>query len=131
MSLRNLVTVYWTSKWMNFEAYGFTKQARFITRRTDHLISMPNVNLKMLVPSPSGILQHTKWACIQAGYFWKVSEIETNIPYPIEWSWKPLPDGSFVLHWQDEAVTDNIKPIIATCSFSKDKCRVQRVNCSC
>ena len=110
-----------------YEAYGLTKQALFKTLRPDHLISMPNVNLRMLVPSPSGILQHLKRACIQAGYFWKLSEIETNIADPIKWGWKPLPDGSFVPHWQDETVTDNIKPIIAFCSCSKGK----RSNCLC
>ena len=104
-----------------YEAHGLTKQAPFKTRQTDHLISTPNVNLRMLVPSPSGIHQHIKRAYIQAGYFLKLSEIETNISDPIEWGWKPLPDGSFEPHWQDEAVTDNMKTIVATCSGSKGK----------
>ena len=81
----------------------------------------------MLVSSPSAILQHIKRTCNQAGYFWNLNEIETNILDPIEWGWKPLPDSSFVPHWQDEAVTDNIKPIIAICSCSKGKCS----NCLC
>ena len=34
-----------------YETYDLTKQASFKTRRTDHLISTPNVNLRMLVPS--------------------------------------------------------------------------------
>ena len=55
-----------------YEAYGLKKQARFKTRRTDHLISMPNVNLRMLGPSSSGILQHIKRTCIQACYFLKL-----------------------------------------------------------
>ena len=82
-----------------YEPYGLTKQAPFKTRWTDNLISTPNVNLRMLLLSPSGILQHVKRACTQAGYFWKLSEIETNMSDPIEWGWKPLPDGSFVPHW--------------------------------
>ena len=67
-----------------YKAHGLTKQATFKTRQTDHLISMPTVNVRMLVPSPSGILQHIKLACIEAGYFWELSEIETNIPDTIE-----------------------------------------------
>ena len=51
-----------------YEAYNLTKEVPLKTRRKDHLISTPNVNLRMLVPSPSGILQHIKRACIQAGY---------------------------------------------------------------
>ena len=81
-----------------YEAYGSIKQVPFKTWRTDHLISTPNVNLRMLVSSPSGILQHIKRACIQAGYFWKLSEIEANILEPIEWGWKLFPDGLFVPH---------------------------------
>ena len=42
------------------KAYGLTKQAPFKTWQTDHLVSKPNVNLTMLVPSSSGILQHIK-----------------------------------------------------------------------
>ena len=48
-----------------YETYGLTKQAPFKTWRTDHLISTPNANLWMLVPSPSGIVQHIKRECIQ------------------------------------------------------------------
>ena len=94
-----------------YKACGFKKQAPFKTQWTYHLVSMPNVKLRMLVPSPSGILQHIKWACIQVGSFWKLSETETNIFHPTEWSCKPLPDGSLVPHSEDKAVTDSIKPV--------------------
>ena len=104
-----------------YEAYNLTKEVPLKTRRKDHLISTPTVNLRMLVPSPSGILQHIKRACIQAGYLWKLCELETDIPDPTEWGWKPVPGGSYVPRWQDEAVT-YISPIIATCSCSKGDC---------
>lgn len=73
---------------------------------------MPNGNIWMLLPSPSGILLHIKQVFIQAGYFWRLSGIETNIPDPIDWDWKPLPDGLFVPRFQNQGVTDNIKPNI-------------------
>ena len=66
-----------------YKTHGLTNQAPWKTRRTNELISMPNVKLQTLVPSPSGILQHIKQVFIQSGYFWKLSEIETNILYPI------------------------------------------------
>ena len=109
-----------------YEAYGLTKQPSFKMRRKDDLNSMPSLNLRILVPSPSGILRHIKHACIQAGYFWNLSEIKTNILDKSNEGWKPLPDSSFVPRWQDEVVTDNTKPIIPTCSCSKGKCS----NCS-
>ena len=110
-----------------YEAYGSVKQTTFKSRRTDHLISTPNINLRTLVPSTSGILQHVKRACIQAGYLWRLCKIEVMIPSPIEWGWKVLPDGSFVPRWQDEDVVENIKPVISTCSCVKGVCN----SCSC
>ena len=84
ISLINLATVQWTSKWINLIRGATlsmklvsTKQAPLKTRRTDHVTSTPNVNIWMLGPSPSRILQHINRACIQAGYFWKLHEIET------------------------------------------------------
>ena len=109
-----------------YKAYGLTKQTSIKMRKTDHFISMPNGNIWMLLPSPSGILLHIKQVFIQAGYFWRLSEIET-IPDPIDWDWKPLPDGLFVPRFQNQGVTDNIKPIIASCSCLNVECS----NCSC
>ena len=48
-----------------YNAYVFKKQAPFKTQWADRLVLTPNVDLRMLVPSPSGILQHIKRACIQ------------------------------------------------------------------
>ena len=31
--------------------------------------------------------------CIQAGYLWKLSEIELLIPDPTEWGWKIIDKG--------------------------------------
>ena len=45
------------------------KQAPFKRRWIDNLISTPNVNIQILVPSPSGIFQYMKVGCTQAGYF--------------------------------------------------------------
>ena len=48
-----------------YNAYVFKKQAPFKTQWADRLVLTPNVDLRMLVPSPSGLLQHIKRACIQ------------------------------------------------------------------
>ena len=68
-----------------------------------------------------------KRACIQAGYLWKLCELEIAIPNPIDWGLKRLADCSFVPRWQDKVVTDNIKSVIATCSYPKGGFK----NCSC
>ena len=137
ITFKNLVTVqcpmkikeneFDTLRKFVYEAYGLIKLAQFKKWQTEHLISTPNVNLQMLVPSLFKILQHLKQACAQAGYFRKHSEIETNILELIEWGSKPLPNGSFVPPWQNEAFIDNVKPMIATCLCSKGNCSY----CSC
>ena len=109
-----------------YDAYNLSKQTPFKSRRTDQLISTPNINLRMLVPSPSGILQHAKRACIQAGYLWKLADQEIVIPDPNEWGWSSAPGGSFVPRWQDEDVIE-IKPVLSTCSCVKGVC----TGCSC
>ena len=109
-----------------YEAYGLTKASSFKSRRTDQLIFTPNINLRALVPSPSGILQHIKRACIQAGYLWKLCELEIVIPNPIEWGWKVIPDGFFVPRWQDENVAD-LTGVLSLCTCVKGVC----TSCSC
>ena len=109
-----------------YEAYNLTNQTPFKTRRTNNLIATPNINLRTLVPSSSGILQHIKRACIQAGFLWKLCEYEVTIPNPEEWGWKQLPDRTFVPRWQDENSVD-VKSVLSTCSCVKGICK----NCSC
>ena len=110
-----------------YEAYGLTKQTIFKSQRTNQLVTTPNINLRILVPSPSGILQQIKRACLQAGYVWKLSVMEVNLPDPIEWGWMLHEDGALVPRWQDEPATNNIKSVISTCSCVKGVCQ----NCSC
>ena len=109
-----------------YDAYNLSKQTPFKSRRTDQLISTPNINIRMLVLSQSGILQHAKRACIQAGYLWKLADQEIVIPDPNEWGWSSAPGGSFVPRWQDKDVIE-IKPVLSTCSCVKGVC----TGCSC
>ena len=110
-----------------YAAYNLTREASFKSRRRKQLISTPNLNLRALVPSPSGVLQHIKRSAIQAGYLWKMCELETSIPDPVEWGWKCLPDGSLVPLWQSEEMRIDFKELISTCSCSRGDCS----KCSC
>ena len=109
-----------------YAAYNLTKDMPFNERRRKQLISTPNASLRMLAPSPAAILQHTKRACIQAGYLWKLSEVELKIPDPTEWGWKLTDEGSYAPLWQAEANID-ITRIVAYCSCVKGDCS----KCSC
>ena len=109
-----------------YSAYNLTNEIQFNARRRKQLLCIPNVSLRVLVPSPAAILQHKKRAIIQAGYLWKLSEVELQIPDPTEWGWKMTDDGSYIPLWQAEtAIT--ISDMIACCSCKKGDCK----KCSC
>ena len=69
-----------------YAAYGIStlEGLSFKAMRVNHLINTPDPNLRALVPSPSGILQHIKRACSQASYLWRLCEFEFILPDPVE-----------------------------------------------
>ena len=111
-----------------YSVYGLKQStvSPFKSQRTDQLIQTPDVNLRSLVPSPSGILQQIKRACIQAGYLWKLCDTELTIPDPEEWGWKRDTESTYIPRWQDEAAVD-ISSLLSTCSCTKGVC----TTCSC
>ena len=110
-----------------YRVYGMNKKyLSFKSQRVHQLITTPDVNLRMLVPSQSGILQHMRRACIQAGYLWKYCECELSIPSPKNWGWKLNSDSKYVPCWQEKPVFD-IQSVLKTCSCTKGICS----SCSC
>ena len=49
------------------------------------LLYTPNICLRTLVLSFPAIEQHIRRACIHAGYLWKLSHLELDIPDPTSW----------------------------------------------
>ena len=111
-----------------YSIYGnkYYNDLPFKTQRTNLLIETPDANLRTLVPSTSGIIQHIKRACFQAGYLWKLCDTEVSIPNPEEWDWKRHIDNSFIPRWQDE-IPSEIPDVLNVCSCVKGVCD----NCSC
>ena len=111
-----------------YSTYGIKHNidSPFKTQRTNQLIETPDANLRTLVPSPSGILQHIKRACFQAGYLWKLCDTELDIPNPEEWGWKRHTDFTYIPRWQDE-IPSEISSILNVCSCVKGVCS----SCSC
>ena len=45
-------------------------------------------DLRKLPPSRELLIHHTKRACYQAGYLWRVSIDNFNLPDPKSWGWE-------------------------------------------
>ena len=104
---------------------GAHKLDSFPEKRVHHLTKTAGISIRALVPSEAGLLQHIKRACIQAGYLWKLCELEIDIPNPELWGWNGRGE-SFVPLWQEDDVFD-ILEILKTCSCTKGVC----TGCSC
>ena len=108
------------------------QNSSFSQMRMQQLIKTPDVNMRLLVPSIVGILQHIKRSCIQAGWLWKLCEVNVEIPNPDEWGWRRQND-SFIPVWQDDEPFD-ILSILKCCScqkgtYSSCSCQKSEMNC--
>ena len=52
-------------------------------------------NLRSLPPSINSLCQHVLRACYQAGYLWRQSVEEVDIPDPKDWGWELDTSGAF------------------------------------
>ena len=79
-----------TSSGTSFEALRFRQ-----------LLNTPNLCLRTLAPSVSAIEQHVRRACVEAGYLWKLSHVELDIPDPT-WGWgrSSVSAFSYIPLWQ-------------------------------
>ena len=79
-------------------------------------------NLRLLPPSKTGLLQHSKRAAYEAGWVQRQCLEDVSLPDPLMWGWSRV-DDEFVPKWQDvEHPIDAIKVVTATCSCAKAKC---------
>ena len=95
--------------------------------RLKHFLKSPAPDLRSIIVSRSGLIQHIKHSALQAGWVWKGCESNIDIPDPTTWEWlclslNPL---TYCPKWC-EALVD-IKKCIVTCSCKSFKCD----NCKC
>ena len=94
-----------------------------IALRLRQLLNTPSKCLWTLVPSVSAIGQYVRRACIQAGYLWKLSQLELDILDPIFWGWKLSSVSKFsnIPLWKDCTLPD-VHISLKTCSCTKRSC---------
>ena len=86
----------------NCYGLGTSSGTSFEALRLHQLLNTPNICLRTFAPSVSAIEQHVKRSCIQAGYLWKLSHLELDIPDPTSWGWKRslVSAFSYIPLWQ-------------------------------
>ena len=112
-----------------YNCYGLDTSSgtSFEALRLHQLLITPNICLRTLAPSVPAIEQHVRRACIQAGYLWKLSHLELDIPDPTSWDWKrpTVWTFSWIPLWQ-ACSSSNVHSLLKTCSSIKGSCD----NCS-
>ena len=90
------------------------------------LISSDN-DLRKLPPGREVLTLHIKRACLVAGYLWRESVEDFQLPEFTLWGWFRNEDGSYRPLW--EAQVGNVKydKFVMICSCAAQKCK----NCKC
>ena len=96
--------------------------------RMNQFCKSTTFNPRNLIISKKGLLQHTKRACLQAGWIWKECEANVQAPCPTNWGWiRDSNDGSFLPKWQVDMDIFDINAIITTCTCGPGRCET----CKC
>ena len=100
----------------------------FEALRLHQLLNTPNICLRRLASLVPAFEQHVRRACMHAGYLWKLSHQELDIPDPTSWHWKwsSISTFSYIPLWKACSSPD-VHSLLKTCSCTKGSCD----NCSC
>ena len=96
------------------------------TVRLDKFRTSPDNDLRKLPPSREALTQHAKRACYQAGFLWKESLEDFDLPDPTLWGWA-YKNETYIPLWQSKTSSVDIETFTTTCSCLSQKCK----NCKC
>ena len=102
--------------------------------RLKSFLRSPAPDLRSIIISRSGLIQHIKCSALQAGWVWKVSESNINTPDPMTWGWlclflNPLP---YCPKWCETLVDIKKCILIYPCkSFKSDNCKCANEKVPC
>ncbi len=109
------------------ELYG-SRDTSLAAARLDKFNKSKDNDLRSLPPSKNALHQHVLRACYQAGYLWRQSVEEIEIPDPTEWGWEKDYVGSlFHPVWTTAKPLLTVTEFIKTCSCKTGKCKT----CNC
>ena len=109
------------------ELYG-SRAITLVNARLDKFNKSTDNDLRSLPPSKDALRQHVLRACYQAGFLWRQSVEELDIPDPEKWGWK-LDSVRALFHplWTTAQSSVTIKDFTKTCSCKTGKCKT----CNC
>ena len=102
--------------------------------RLDKFKKSTDNHLRLLPPNKDALRRHIYRASYQAGYLWRQSVEELDIPDPEQWGWKTDSKGDFQPLWTISQSSVIVKNFIETCSCKTGKrksCQFARANVVC
>ena len=82
------------------EIYAVRKVDSLTQARLDKFMMSTDNDLQKLLPSREALIHHTKLACCQAGYLWRDSIDNFDLPDTKSWGWGKKSDGNNGPLWE-------------------------------
>ena len=92
----------------------------------------PDPNLKAIIPSNQGLIEHVKRSAFQAGWLWRECQLNPDYPLITDWGWVKE-ETRFFPKWCFEYKSLDL--VIITCSCKEDgkcnrcKCSLSKQSC--
>ena len=106
--------------------YPNKKTVKLILKRKEHFTRLADPNLRNIPVSRKGLLEHTRRACLQAGWLWREGKSNVAAQDPTNWGWTKS-DGKFVPKWHTLDEDTDVLKVIQVCNCKKALCK----KCKC
>ena len=115
--------------------YPGVKTCGLNRERQKHFMRLADPNFRSIPVSRKGLVEHTKRACLQAGWLWREALSNVDRQDPTKWGWNK-DDSKFVPKWQTVTGDDSdIYKVIQVCTNCKKalckKCKCKKDNLKC
>ena len=114
--------------------YPDKKTAKLDSERKEHFMRLADPKLRSLPVSRRGLLEHTRRACLQAGWLWREGKSNVATQDPTNWGWTRI-DGKFVPKWHTLDEDIDVLKVTQVCGGCKKalckKCKCKTSNMLC
>ena len=102
--------------------------------RKEHFMRLADPNLRCLPVSRRGLFEHTRRACLQAGWLWREGKSNVQSQDPTSWGWTRI-EGRLVPKWHTLEEDIDVLTVIQVCANCKKalckKCKCKTSNMVC
>ena len=89
------------------EIYAVRKVDSLTQAHLDRFMMSTDNDLRKLPPSQEALIHHTKRACYQAGYLWRESIDNFDLPDPKSRGWKKRSNSNYGPLWESTQISKN------------------------